>query len=222
MAQIQTTPDHAAMKRIGTRVRARLEADTRAEKLPTDALELYAIADFILPSECERMIAMIDEVAEPSKLYDVGYDTGFRTSYSGNFDPNDPLVMSISSRIDDLLGIDPKNGEPVQGQRYMPGQEFKPHNDWFYTSEKYWQIEKKRGGQRCFTAMAYLNDVEEGGVTEFTNAGIGIPPQKGALLVWNNGTREGQPNEGTMHAGAPVLKGVKYVLTKWYRAGVWG
>src|SRR3546814_3848935 len=73
--------------------------------------------------------------------------------------------MRISRRIDDLLGINPMCGEPVQGQRYLPGQQFKPHNDWFYTTEKYWQLERKRGGQRSWTAMAFLNQVEEGGET---------------------------------------------------------
>jgi prolyl 4-hydroxylase len=35
--------------------------------------------------------------------------------------------------------------------------------------------------------------------------------------VWNNATVEGVPNEYTLHAGTPVIRGQKYVLTKWYR-----
>lgn len=129
--------------------------------------------------------------------------------------------MGISRRIDDLLGINPICGEPIQGQRYLPGQQFQPHNDWFYTSEKYWQLERKRGGQRSWTAMAFLNEVEEGGETHFTEVGIKIEPKPGVLMVWNNALPDGTPNEGTMHAGTPVVRGAKYVITKWYRTREW-
>src|SRR3546814_4463987 len=88
-------------------------------------------------AECTRLCLMIDQVAKPSTLHEQDYASGFRTSYSGDLDRYDPFVMGISRRIDDLLGINPMCGEPVQGQRYLPGQQFKPHNDWFYTTENY-------------------------------------------------------------------------------------
>jgi len=110
----------------------------------------------------------------------------------------------------------------MQGQRYEPGQEFKYHLDLFWTKADYWKLEAKRGGQRTITAMAYLNDVEEGGATAFTQLGLAVKPRRGALLIWNNNLPSGLPNEDTMHAGAPVIQGVKYVLTKWYRSRKWG
>ncbi|MCZ4238108.1 2OG-Fe(II) oxygenase, partial [Staphylococcus equorum] len=82
--------------------------------------------------------------------------------------------------------------------RYMPGQEFKPHNDWFYTSEDYWKSERKRGGQRSWTAMIFLNAVEAGGETHFTEVEIKIPPKPGVLLTWNNALPDGSPNDDTM------------------------
>ncbi|MFM6830341.1 MAG: 2OG-Fe(II) oxygenase, partial [Novosphingobium sp.] len=48
-----------------------------------------------------------------------------------------------------------------------------------------------------------------------------IPPQPGALLIWNNMKPDGTPNPNSMHAGMPVVRGTKYVLTKWYRARQW-
>ena len=42
-----------------------------------------------------------------------------------------------------------------------------------------------------------------------------IDPTKGETLP------DGSPNEGTMHAGMPVVKGAKYVITKWYRTRQW-
>ena len=221
MPKTPVIPDQAGLKRLGKSVRERLDADPGAYRIETDKADMYAIGDFLSAAECERLCVMIDLVARPSSLHELGYESGFRTSYSGDLDPEDSFVKSISRRIDDLLGMNPIVGEAIQGQRYLPGQQFKPHNDWFYTSEKYWELERKRGGQRSWTAMAYLNDVEEGGGTHFTEIGINIEPKPGVLLVWNNALPDGTPNEATMHAGTPVVKGSKYVITKWYRTRKW-
>ncbi|MDY7098123.1 MAG: 2OG-Fe(II) oxygenase [Pseudomonadota bacterium] len=221
MATQTNIPDQDALKRLGKSVRERLNADPGAYKVETDKAEIYAIGDFLSPAECERLCVMIDLTARPSSLHEIGYDSGFRTSYSGDLDPYDSFVMGISRRIDDLLGANPVTGEAIQGQRYLPGQQFKPHNDWFYTTEKYWELERKRGGQRSWTAMAFLNEVEQGGETHFTNVGIKIVPKPGVLLVWNNALEDGSPNEDTIHAGTPVLAGSKYVITKWYRTRRW-
>lgn len=221
MAKAAPIPDQDALRRLGASVRQRLLADPQAYRIDTDVAEIFAFGDFLSLAECERLCRMIDRVAKPSTLHEQDYASGFRTSYSGDLDRYDPFVMGISRRIDDLLGINPICGEPVQGQRYLPGQQFKPHNDWFYTTEKYWQLERKRGGQRSWTAMAFLNQVEEGGETHFTNVGIKIEPKPGVLMVWNNALPDGTPNEGTMHAGTPVVRGAKYVITKWYRTRQW-
>lgn len=221
MSTKSTLPDQDALKRVGASVRKRLQADPGIYRVPTDRAEIFAIGDFFSPHECERLVTLIDRVARPSELHDSAYAAKFRTSYSGNLDPHDPFVKSISRRIDDVLGIHPKCGESIQGQRYLPGQEFKPHFDWFHTDQPYWQVERKRGGQRSWTAMAFLNHVEEGGHTFFTELGQSIEPKAGVLLVWNNARPDGSPNEDTMHAGTPVGKGAKYVLTKWYRTRKW-
>lgn len=221
MATTELIPDKDALRRVGETVRARLAADPRVYKVPTDKAEIFAVGDFVTPSECQRFMRMIDTVARPSDLYDQDYSTGFRTSYSGDLDPYDPLVKALSRRIDDLIGINGICGEAIQGQRYYPGQEFKPHNDWFYTDQDYWKAERKRGGQRSWTAMAFLNKVDKGGETHFVEVGAKIEPKPGVLMVWNNALPDGSPNENTLHAGTPVIEGVKYVLTKWYRTRKW-
>ncbi len=221
MAKKPLIPDQDALVRVGKSVRSRLADDPEAYRIETDKADLFAIGDFLTKSECDRLCTMIDLTAKPSILHEEGYDSGFRTSYSGNLDPRDSFVMGISRRIDDLLGINSICGEAIQGQRYLPGQQFKPHNDWFYATEAYWPLERKRGGQRSWTAMAFLNEVEEGGETHFTEIGIKIAPKPGVLLVWNNAKPDGHPNEDTIHAGTPVIKGTKYVITKWYRTRKW-
>ena len=218
----EKVPDKDALRRIGKRTRERLAADPSVYRFSTDLAEIYAVGDFLSPRECEGLMRRVDAVAQPSATYSSDYAEAYRTSYSGNFDGKDPLVAAVERRIDDLLGMKPEQGERVQGQRYLPGQEFKQHFDWFHpTDETCWPTERNRGGQRCYTAMAFLNDVEEGGTTDFTHAHLSVTPKPGALLIWNNADEDGNPNEDTMHAGTPVTKGVKYVITKWYRVRRW-
>ncbi|MEW9856863.1 prolyl hydroxylase family protein [Novosphingobium sp. M1R2S20] len=214
-------PDRAAMARVGNDVRNRLAADPGIYRVPVDAAEIFAVGDFLDAQECAHMIELIDAVARPSELVrDAAYDN-YRTSFSGDVDQADPIVRAIERRLSDLVGIDLSWGETVQGQRYQPGQEFKEHCDWFDTSQPYWRDELRRGGQRSWTAMVYLNAVEEGGQTEFTRLDVSIPPQPGALLLWNNNLPDGTVNWDTMHAALPVVRGVKYVITKWFRARPW-
>lgn len=217
MAKTKIIPDQDALRRLGKKVRERLANDPSIYTFDTEKAEIFAVGNFLSPAECKQLCMMIDLIARPSSLHSEDYSSGFRTSYSGDLDPANSLIMSISRRIDELLGINPLFGESIQGQRYLPGQEFKPHNDWFYVSEEYWKTERKHGGQRSWTAMAFLNTVEEGGHTHFTKVGLKVEPKPGALLLWNNALPDGSPNEGTLHAGTPVVKGSKYVITKWYR-----
>ena len=214
-------PDKARLRRVGRTMRERLRALPEVYAIPTDKAEMFAVGDFFSAEECTRLIGMIDSVAQPSRAFDADYASGYRTSYSGDVDPHDPFVRKLQRRLDDLLGIDPSYGETIQGQRYLPGQQFQPHTDWFPGGTPYWEQEKDRGGQRSFTAMAYLNAVEEGGSTDFPRLGLSFEPRAGTLLIWNNADENGVPNPWTIHAGTPVVRGVKYIITKWYRCRRW-
>ena len=226
-----TLPDHtitapiadkAALARIGAAVRRRLAADHSVHKVAVDNAELYAVGQFLSAGECDHLMATIDRVARPSSTYEPQGDHKYRTSYSGDVDSSDSFVRMIERRLADLLGIDLAWGETIQGQRYLPGQEFQAHFDWFDTRAAYWPAEIERGGQRSWTAMAYLNDVEEGGATLFDRIGVSVQPQQGALLLWNNAAPDGRPNPEVRHAAQPVVRGVKYVITKWFRTRAWG
>ena len=223
MAETKTPPhrDRTGLKKTGKLVRERLNANPAVYALPVEGAEIWAVGDFLTPDECAKMIAMIDECAKPSQVFDLDYSSGYRTSYSGDVDPHDPFIKKINRRINDLMGIEPSWGGTIQGQRYLPGQEFQPHHDWFYPDTSYWEFEMGRGGQRSITAMAFLNEVPAGGTTDFTDLGISIEPNPGVLLIWNNATPEGEPNTKTMHAGRPVLDGAKYIITKWFRTMPW-
>jgi prolyl 4-hydroxylase len=214
-------PDRKSLARIGAAVRERLAGEPGVRRLPEDRAEIYAIDDFLPALACTRLIAQIDAVACPSSLVG-GLDwPDYRTSYSGDLDAGDACVRDLEARIATVTGLAAACGETAQGQRYQCGQFFHEHCDWFDTGSSYWSHEKRCGGQRSWTAMVYLNAVDEGGLTDFTRVALTVPPRAGALLLWNNALPDGTPNPWTMHAARPVLRGVKYVITKWFRTRTW-
>ncbi len=210
------------MARIGAAVNARLQATQGVQKVETDLVDMYVFHDFLPPAQRAMLIDRIDRHAFPSKLYAADPDREFRTSSSCDMDRHDWDIRAIDQRISHLLGVMEEFGETLQGQRYEVGQQFKPHQDYFHITEPYWRGEIHGGGQRTWTGMVFLNDVEEGGQTEFTDMGISIEPRAGTLLIWNNMGGDGQPNALTIHAGRPVVKGAKYIITKWFRENPWG
>jgi prolyl 4-hydroxylase len=214
--------DKAAIARTGKIVRQRLAADPGVSRFPVEQAEIFAARDFLSPAECSELIAMIDRVARPSSVFDREYADHGRTSYSGDVDGSNSFVRMIERRICDLMGLNWVHAETFQGQRYLPGQEFRPHFDYFDTTESYWPQVNASGGQRSWTAMAFLNHVEEGGSTDFVRVGLGIAPEPGTLIMWNNALPNGEPNPDTMHGGAKVVRGAKYIITKWFRTRPWG
>ena len=205
----------------GLQTAARLDANPKVKRAKIDGAQFYYHADFLTPEQCEDLVAIIDANRRPSTLLSDNPDRTFRTSDSCDMDRWSPFVRPIDESIAGLLGIDPDRGETMQGQRYAPGQQFRAHHDYFHPTESYWAKVSQQGGQRTWTAMIYLNDVEEGGATWFPQAGIKVSPKRGLLLAWNNMKPDGSPNELTLHEGMAVGAGVKYIVTKWFREGSW-
>ena len=218
---IPAHPDRKALARIGASVRERLAGETCVRRLPDERAEIYAIDDFLPVLACIHLMAAIDAVACPSSLIDGTDWPDYRTSFSGDLDAMDTCVQDLETRISILTGIASACGESAQGQRYQCGQYFREHCDWFDTDSRYWRRERHCGGQRSWTAMVYLNAVDEGGLTDFPRMELSIPPRSGTLLLWNNAQPCGAPNPWTLHAARPVVRGVKYVVTKWFRARTW-
>ncbi|MFZ5748224.1 MAG: 2OG-Fe(II) oxygenase [Pseudomonadota bacterium] len=211
----------AQRARIGRDVTARIEAHPAIRRAKTDAAQIYLYPDYLTGEECDMLIAMMDASSRPSTLLSSHEDPEFRTSYSCDMDRWAPEVRAIDERIANLLGIDPINAETMQGQRYAVGQQFRAHCDYFHETEGYWADMQAQGGQRTWTAMAYLADVPEGGATWFPRAGVRIKPRRGLLVIWNNMNPDGTPNYDTLHEGMAVVDGTKYVITKWFRESAW-
>jgi len=193
-----------------------------AQRVPSPRLDLFIRRGFLSPEECAGVIDAIDARRRPSTLADdVAGDAAFRTSETCDFDPSHPLIAQIDTRIADFLELDLAHGERMQGQRYAVGQEFKLHTDYFEPAGLDYEEHCAVAGQRTWTAMIYLNQPEAGGATRFKRIDKTIQPETGKLLAWNNLTADGAPNGMTLHHGMKVRKGVKYIITKWFRQRSW-
>lgn len=187
------------------------------QRVPTRELELFIVRDFLDDATCSKLIELIDDNRRPSEIADDIGIANFRTSETCDLDWHIPVVGEVDRKIGDLLGLPLAASEPLQGQRYAPGQEFKPHTDTFEPRGYDFLVHTADRGQRTWTAMIYLNEPEDGGATRFKMIGKTVQPETGKLLAWNNLLPNGRPNPATLHQGMKVRRGTKYVLTKWFR-----
>ena len=195
----------------------RLRTMAGVQRVPTPSLDLFVAKGFLDPATCAALIEQIDARRRPSTIADDLGDAGFRTSETCDLDQQDPLVAMVDAAISALLGIPLDRAEPIQGQRYAPGQEFKPHTDTFEPTKADYYVHCADTGNRSWTAMIYLNEPEEGGATRFKAIARTIQPETGKLLAWDNLLPDGRPNPATLHQGMKVRRGTKYIVTKWFR-----
>ncbi|MBI1404290.1 MAG: oxygenase [Porphyrobacter sp.] len=202
-------------------VAARLAGHPGLQRLPTPKAELFQLRGFCPADLAAELIALIDADRRPSTIADDNGDAYFRTSETCDLAADLPAASRIEAMITQLSGLDPAYGEPLQGQRYAEGQEFKPHTDYFTPGGRDFERFCTLSGNRTWTFMIYLNDVAAGGATRFKLLDKTFQPETGKLLCWNNRLADGAVNPATLHHGMKVRKGVKYVITKWYRDKPW-
>lgn len=203
-------------------VAAHIMRQPGVQKVPNPKVEMFIVKNFLEPELCQLLMAKIEYERRPSTLVDPNGDSYFRTSETCDLAGDDAMVMELKRRILLLTGLPGENGEPMQGQRYEIGQEFKAHTDYFEPSGAEFTKHTSIAGQRTWTAMLYLNDVEAGGATRFKAIDKIVQPEMGKLLVWNNMRVNGTPNPSTLHHAMKVRSGLKYVITQWFREKPWG
>ncbi len=198
-----------------------LAGQSGIQRFPRPELELYVLRDFLSGFDCAGLIERIDTNRRPSTIADdLGYEA-FRTSETCDLDGSDPFIAAIDAKLAAVSGLDPVHGEPLQGQRYAVGQEFKAHTDYFEPNGRDYQTYCGRSGNRTWTLMVYLNEPRDGGATRFTHVDKIMKPERGKLLAWNNRLPDGGVNPATIHHGMKVRSGTKYIITKWYRELPW-
>lgn len=127
------------------------------------------------------------------------------------------LIDGIEQRIARLLRWPVRNGEGLQVLQYQPGAQYKPHHDYFDPAAAGTASILKRGGQRVGTLVMYLNTPTQGGATTFPDVGLAVAAQRGNAVFFSYDRPH--PATQTLHGGAPVLAGEKWVATKWLREG---
>lgn len=191
---------------------------------------LWQISHVLPRLMCEHFMNLAMPALAPS--YVAHPDTGelltndVRTSSSMFFRLSmyDFIAGLALRRVAKLAGHEVAHAEPLAILRYLPGQQYKPHFDYFVSRGNREELIDGRGGQRQTTLFVYLNDVEAGGETDFPLLHACVTPAQGKAVKFLNLDAQGEVNTETLHAGKPVIRGEKWLLTVWFRQRpfVWG
>ena len=183
---------------------------------------VVVFGNLLSDDECDEMIALARRRLARSET--VQTDTGAsevneaRTSQGMFFERGEhALVARIEARMAALLNWPLENGEGLQVLRYGPGAEYKPHYDYFDPAHSGTPLILKRGGQRVASLVCYLNTPDEGGETVFPDIQLDVAPVRGNAVFFSYDRPH--PTTRTLHGGAPVRVGEKWVATKWLREG---
>ncbi len=184
---------------------------------------IAVLGELLSPEECDALI----EAARPrlARSLTVSVKTGGeeenadRTSQGMFFERGESeLISCLEARIAHLVGWPADHGEGLQILRYAPGAEYKPHYDYFDPHEPGTSSILQRGGQRVATLVIYLNEPEAGGGTVFPEVHFECLPRKGHAVFFNYARPH--PSTRSLHGGSPVIRGEKWIATKWLREGV--
>jgi prolyl 4-hydroxylase len=171
-------------------------------------------------TECDELVTLSRSRMSASQVVD--NDTGGETAHEGRTSSGfgfsraaTPLIDRIERRIAALLKWPLDQGEGLQILRYRVGQEYRPHYDYMDPALPGAPAFLARGGQRVASLVMYLNTPLEGGATNFPDVGLEVAANKGNAVFFSYD----RPHPGTksLHGGMPVLKGEKWVATKWLR-----
>ncbi|OOG49424.1 2OG-Fe(II) oxygenase [Rhodanobacter sp. C01] len=182
-----------------------------------DAPALRVLEGLLTEQECAELIELARPrlqralVVDPSGKFQ---EDQRRTSAGMFFNLHElPLIRQIEQRLATLLDIPVNHGEALQILHYLPGQEYEPHFDWFDPTLPSFDSCTQFGGQRIASVVMYLNTPEQGGGTAFPEVGVTVTARRGSAVyfAYEGGERN------SLHAGLPVIRGEKWIATKWLR-----
>ncbi|WP_101925378.1 MULTISPECIES: 2OG-Fe(II) oxygenase [Luteimonas] len=175
---------------------------------------------FLSDEECDALVESSHSRLRRSTTVDIatGGDQvhADRTSRGTFFERGqNPLCARIETRIARLLDWPLENGEGLQVLNYGVGAQYRPHYDYFDPAEPSGDVLLQRGGQRVATLIMYLNTPLRGGATVFPDAHFEVAAVKGNAVFFSYD--RAHPMTKTLHGGAPVMAGEKWIATKWLR-----
>jgi prolyl 4-hydroxylase len=159
------------------------------------------------------------------------------TSYSPNSRDSETRFLTnkeagspgkkLTLLMEKLSGLGSLYQEELQVAKYEQGGKFDPHTDACDQDDAFCERFNKGAKNRYATLLVYLNDDYEGGQTVFTNADIRIQPKKGKAIFFIGAEfptaekTQGRVDMRSVHTGTKVLRGVKWICTKWVHFGEW-
>lgn len=196
----QTIFDHVGSKIITDR---EIDIVTRLEE-PL----IVVLGNVLSNEECDELIRMSMDKMKRSKIGMTREENELRTSSSMFIEESEnDTVARVEKRISAIMNIPIEHGEGLQILQYTPGQQYKAHYDFFKVADN----------NRISTLVMYLNDVEQGGETFFPKLNLSVTPKKGMAVYFEYFYNDQALNDLTLHGGAPVITGEKWVATQWMR-----
>ncbi|MEK4246580.1 2OG-Fe(II) oxygenase [Psychrobacillus sp. FSL K6-2684] len=173
---------------------------------------IVVLGNVLSNEECDELIRLSKDKMKRSKIGTTREVNEQRTSSSSFIEESEnAIVTRVEKRISSIMNIPIDHGEGLQILQYTPGQEYKAHYDFFSSTSKV------ANNNRISTLVMYLNDVEEGGETFFPKLNFSVTPKKGMAVYFEYFYSDQNLNELTLHGGAPVIAGEKWVATQWMR-----
>ncbi len=181
---------------------------------------VIVLSGLLTHEECDELVALARPRLSRSETVRLSTGSGevhqARTSEGMFFGREEnPLCARIEQRIAEMFNWPIENGEGLQVLHYSPGAEYKPHYDYFDPEQPGTVPVLKRGGQRVASLVMYLNTPVKGGGTVFPDVEFEVEPIKGNAVFFSYDRPH--PETRTLHGGAPVIEGEKWVATKWLR-----
>ncbi|PEC34028.1 2OG-Fe(II) oxygenase [Bacillus cereus] len=175
---------------------------------------IVVLANVLSDEECDELIEMSKNKMKRSKVGSARDVNDIRTS-SGAFLEDNELTSKIEKRISSIMNVPVAHGEGLHILNYEVDQQYKAHYDYFA------EHSRSAANNRISTLVMYLNDVEEGGETYFPKLNLSVHPRKGMAVYFEYFYQDQSLNELTLHGGAPVTKGEKWIATQWVRRGTY-
>lgn len=182
---------------------------------------LVVFGNLLTRDECDELIAGATSRLERSMVTDDGSESTIsdvRSSWGMYFDRDEtPLCKKLDARIAALLDWPTAHTEEMQVLRYGKDQQYEPHHDYFEPEDGAWSSVFSRGGQRVGSMVIYLNTPPLGGSTVFPDIPMEVRAVAGNAVFFAYATPDASSR--TLHGGAPVGDGEKWVAVKWFRQG---
>ena len=185
---------------------------------------VIVFGDLLSRSECDGLIAQARGSLVPSTV--VSSATGAGEQHDGRTSEGATLVRGcsllvkrIEQRIAALTDWPVDHGEDLQILHYRTGAQYRPHYDYFDPLAAGTPANVAQGGQRVASLVMYLSTPHEGGATVFPDIQLEVAAVRGNAVFFSYDMPH--PMTRTLHGGAPVIDGEKWIATKWFREREW-